>query len=397
MLPFGEFVFPTGKDAFISYLAEKFPHEKDNIKNIVDEMDYLYNKLETVKFGFEFDDKAFLQIIQKWGKKSFKEFIDYYITDNKLRSILYSMWLFSSLPESKASSLFSALMFIVHIIESTFYIEGGCDNLAKTLVEFIKNNNGEILYKSLVSQIIIENGIATGVKLQDGKIYNAKVVIANSSAKHTLKNMVSDPTAVSNVVRRRIEKLNTNISTFSLYFAAKINKDIKSPFIESNQIFYLEDENNDKIYESCLNCDEKPFKQLLISEIPYVQKEGYRTFNVYSLMDFDRCSDWKSVKKVLTEELLEKVKKIVGKYIEEIVVYDSATPQTFYRYTLNERGSMYGYENSCDPYKSMKLKNEIGIKNMFLAGHWTEPGGSVYNAMTSGYNAYELALKYLEN
>ncbi|HOV13262.1 MAG TPA: NAD(P)/FAD-dependent oxidoreductase [Spirochaetota bacterium] len=395
-LPFGEYILPTGYDNFKNYLTTCFPDQKDNIYALMEEMLFLYNEIEFEKFGKPINDKIFFSIIQKWDKKSYKEFIDSFITDEKLRNLLYSLWLYCALPEDKASSLYGVLMLMIHIIESSHYIKDGCDNLAKILSSYIINHGGEIKYSSLVNEIITNEGLAKGVSLDNGEIYYSQVVISNANAKDSLKNLIKNQEILPNIIKRRVDKLDASISTFALYIVAKINNSEKSPFQEANQIFYLDDTNNNAVFDGVISKDYKPFKNLLITEIPNIQKEGYRTYNVYSLMSFNRNDDWQAVKQTLASEMLEKVKGIIGKYWDEVYFVEAATPKTFYRYTLNTNGAMYGFENTCDAYKGAKMENTTGIKNLFLAGHWTKPGGSVYNAMTSGYKAYELTLEYLK-
>ncbi|HPO49052.1 MAG TPA: NAD(P)/FAD-dependent oxidoreductase [Spirochaetota bacterium] len=394
-LPFGEYTLPTGFDNFKGYLAGLFPAESENINRMMGEALFLYNEMEFEKFGKPVDEKKFFSIIQKWGKKSYKDFIDAFISDDRLRKILYSLWLYCALPEGEASSLYGVLMLMIHIIESSHYINGGCDNLAKILADYIVENNGEIRYSSEVKEILIKDDLAYGVRLQDGTELYADVVISNANAKDTLKKFVVNPENLSNIIKRRIDKLIPSISTFALYIVAKINPDVKSPFSEANQIFFLDEEDNENIYKRSLEKDREPFGNLLITEIPGIQKEGYRTYNVYSLMSFDRYEDWGEVKKTLSDKMLDKVKSIVKDYWSDIFFVESATPKTFYRYTLNTCGSMYGFENTSDAYRGAKMENSVGVKNLFLAGHWTKPGGSVYNAMTSGMKAFELAKNYL--
>ena len=391
ILPDSDVVLPTGIENFKNHLVNLFPHEKDNIDAIITEMTMLYEMMEMEKFGHKTDPKAMMAILQKWGKKSYGEFIDAYISDEKLRRIFYSLWLFCNLPEKKASCLFAVLMLMIHIVEGTHYIKGGCDMLAENLVKYIEEHDGVVRYSSMAECIIMEDGKARGVRLSDGTEFYSDAVIAGCNAKSVLQKLVSDKDSISGVVKRRIEKLEPALSSFAMYFAARVDNAVKNPFGEANQIFYLEENDNDAIYDACLNEKNGVFKNLLITEIPGEQKDGVKTFNVYSLMSYDRSQDWAMVKKKLSEKLSEKVKKILGGYIKEIVVSEFGTPATFYRYALNEKGSMYGFENTCDPYKGLKLDNKTGIANLFFAGHWTQPGGSVYNAMTSGYNAFELA------
>ncbi len=395
-LPFGDYTLPAGYDNFKNYLIEQFANEKENIESMMAEMLHLYEVIEFEKFGKPLDQKEFFNVIQKWGKKSYKEFIDTYINDTNLRTLLYSLWLFCALPEDKASSLYGVLMLTIHIVESSFYIKGGCDNLAKILANYIKNNKGDIKFSKTVNEFTTDNGLVTGVKTDSGEEYFAKVVISNASAKDTLKNFIKDQSYLPNLIKRRIDKLDPSISFFALYVVAKVDDRYLSPFDDANQIFYLEDSDNNLNFEGSLSEDKEPFKNLLITEIPNIQKEGYKTYNIYSLMSYNRCSDWALVKGQLVDKMLQKVKNIVGDYWQEVYFAEGATPKTFYRYTLNTNGAVYGFENTSDGYKGAKMENTTGIKNLFLGGHWTKPGGSVYNAMTSGYKAFELAKDYLE-
>lgn len=395
--PFGEWTLPAGLENFKNYTISNFPHEEKNINNLLDEMHILYNLFELEKFDINIDKVKQKEMIQKWAKRSYKEFIDYFIKDQTLQKILYSMWLYSNLPEDKSASLFNSMMFMVHILESSYYIKGGCDRLARVLVNYITDNNGEIKFNSLVEKIIIENDLAGKVILSDGKEYTCKSIIINSSPKHALKNMVTHPELISGTIRRKLDKLETSLSAYAIYFAAKINKNIKSPFKESAQLFYVDDDDNNLIYESCINSNTKPFKNILLTEIPDKENDDIKTFNILSLISYDRNPDWKEIKKEYTENLLNKVKNILKDYIVEIIVLESGTPSTFYRYTLNDKGAMYGFENTKDPFKQTKLDNTTGIANMFLSGHWTIPGPSVYNAMTSGFYAYKLAKEFLES
>jgi prolycopene isomerase len=43
---------------------------------------------------------------------------------------------------------------------------------------------------------------------------------------------------------------------------------------------------------------------------------------------------------------------------------------------------MYGWEPS--PQQMRRLDNETPIRGLYLAGHWTQPGGGVYAVVLSG-------------
>ncbi len=391
--PIGEYTLPVGIDNFYNYLSNLFPDQSTNIKRFIDEGIILYNLFEKEKFDEEIDQEKYREMLSKWGTKNYKDFIDSFITDEKLAFILYSMWIFCALPDSRASALYATLMLFVHIIESTHYIDGGCDKLAKMLVKYIESHNGIVRCNSMVDEILFEDGLAKGVVLSSGESYFSKSVIINCSPKSVVDKLIKDSSNIPNILKRRVGKLLPSLSFVAIYLAVKTNKNIRDPFAESNQIFYLEHMDNDRSYIESITNDTPYFSNLIITKLPSTNSsdKDIVRINVYSLASMDKESDWTAKKEELSRELFDKIDNMFKGYISEVIVCESATPKTFYRYTFNDKGAIYGFENTCDPYKGLKLENKSGIKNLFFASHWTKPGGSIYNAMTSGEEAYKLA------
>jgi phytoene dehydrogenase-like protein len=65
-------------------------------------------------------------------------------------------------------------------------VKGGFINLPKALSKFIKSHGGEIMTSASVKNIIIKDGRATGVRLENGKIIGVKKIIASSTDPFTL-------------------------------------------------------------------------------------------------------------------------------------------------------------------------------------------------------------------
>ena len=72
---------------------------------------------------------------------------------------------------------------------------------------------------------------------------------------------------------------------------------------------------------------------------------------------------------------------------------DEATPLSYERYTGNWLGSSCGWLLTKQTMPSMILgmrKTLPGLDNLYLAGQWVEPGGSVPVVAMSGRNAVQL-------
>ena len=81
--------------------------------------------------------------------------------------------------------------------------------------------------------------------------------------------------------------------------------------------------------------------------------------------------------------ILKKAENIIPNLSERIIILDSATPQTFHRYTGNFNGSAFGWKQ-VSGFRGIK---RYGIKNLYIAGHWGNMGGGVLAAAYSGAKA----------
>ena len=93
---------------------------------------------------------------------------------------------------------------------------------------------------------------------------------------------------------------------------------------------------------------------------------------------------WQGERARLTEELIKKAEKIIPGLSKSIVVKDSATPLTLERYTLNSGGSTLGWAPS-PPMVFNRPPSRTPIKNLYLSGHWTLPGGGISGVISSGW------------
>jgi prolycopene isomerase len=106
---------------------------------------------------------------------------------------------------------------------------------------------------------------------------------------------------------------------------------------------------------------------------------------------------YKALKDGLMPQLLEKMERALG--IQDLErhaeVLSLATPVTIERFTENRGGAYVGWRSSAD--QMMKnIPQQSPVANLFLCGHWVEPGGGVSNVMQGGVNAAELAEQYLK-
>ncbi|MDD8027897.1 MAG: hypothetical protein PHI34_15465, partial [Acidobacteriota bacterium] len=63
------------------------------------------------------------------------------------------------------------------------------------------------------------------------------------------------------------------------------------------------------------------------------------------------------------------------------------------RYTGNYRGAIYGWDQTVDNSIPRRLANKTPIKNLYLAGAWTTPGGGYSAVISSGLECFGEIMK----
>jgi prolycopene isomerase len=78
-----------------------------------------------------------------------------------------------------------------------------------------------------------------------------------------------------------------------------------------------------------------------------------------------------------------RLRQILPGIDSHIVVKLSASAMTSYRFTNNWQGAMLGWEMSPGQLAEGRLPNTTPIKNLYLVGHWTQPGGGITPVIVS--------------
>jgi len=105
--------------------------------------------------------------------------------------------------------------------EGNNVLRGGFINLPLALARYLKTNGGSIITKCGVDKIIIKNGRAIGVKLENGKVIGVKKVIASSTDPHTLIINHIGKENVNSIIVKQMKNLEWGDSILAIYIALK--------------------------------------------------------------------------------------------------------------------------------------------------------------------------------
>ncbi|MDG5816051.1 NAD(P)/FAD-dependent oxidoreductase [Chitinispirillales bacterium ANBcel5] len=383
MWPDYAYTMPADLEELKANLIKDFPSEKDGITALLDSMCSFYSSvIAPVKEG-ELDElKIYRAFLNKHMNQSYKEYLDSFVKDEKLKRIFYSQWPFGGTPPSQAPVAFYVLMFIMHVMEGSHYMEGGFCKLAETLASVITNNGGEVLTRKKVIKIEVEDGLAKRVITEKGDLFDADLIVSNMSP-YVLHRNILDEKHRNKLWLRRLNNLNPSVSSVIIYlgFSAPIDHIIKD-----NITFWYAHDDDDAIFENTNTIDVTEPDHLVF--LNSAHDSAGPTLTIMSFIRQSCSQNWKEDKKTYAQKMLDKTFKLFPEMRDLVSITVTGSPDTFERYTANTGGALYGFENTKSIYGEAKLPLNTHIKNLFQTGHWGKPGGGIWNAMLNGYNAY---------
>jgi prolycopene isomerase len=400
------FSVPANLNEYISMLSKKFPKEEKGISELFKTIKRLKDETEKLQTPLRIWNKLFVPLkyplIFKYYKKTFAEMLADFIKDAKLRSIISAGWPYVGLPPSKVSAMqMAGYLYSAHF-EGHYYLKGGTQVLANTLVKAHRKYGGELQLGTKVTKILIENNKATGVKTAKENKISAKYVVSNADARQTFLSLIGSE-KLSSKFLNRLKRMEPSISFFQVWLGIDMNPRDKG--IIEHEIICYSSYDLDHAYNSCLQgkfeegggiciptfsdpglAPENRHIISLIYPIPYDYKENWETENG------KRGSSYKKLKNEAMHHLIKTAERVIPGLSKNIVLSEAATPLTLERYTENYKGAAYGWASTPDQSGTSRLQPTTLIKKLYLTGHWTTPGGGTIIVALSGRNIAEMII-----
>jgi len=386
--PLGTVTIPSRKEQVIDYLNTGFPGQRAGIAALQEQAALFYGNivkpLLEAERGFTPENREF---VSRFHNKSYKEFIDGIITDEKLRHLFYGQWPYVGSSPEYAPALFFFMMFMMHFIEGSHVCKGGFSTLADALASYIKGRGGEVATKSRVAAVSVENSLVTRAITDRGEEYEAPLFVSNISP-YILHNALIPEPFQGKRWKRRLASLSPSASCVAVYLGMKpgINS-LVTPHIS----FWYPSLDNEKIFSNVLRNKKDGIDHLILLKSSHAPEYPTLTLMNFVLKSFS--SDWKSDKMRIADMMVKKAEELYPGLRSCIEVMEVGSPATFERYTANTGGSLYGFENTRLMYGEAKIPVTTHLPNLFQVGHWGKPGGGIWNVMSNAYAASKMIIR----
>ncbi len=171
------------------------------------------------------------------------KYVRRYVTDQRLRQILEYPMVFLGASPFSAPALYS-LMSALDFREGVFYPLGGLYTIIERLVAIGNSLGVTYHYHSPVAQIVVDEGKARGIILEDGTKLTADIVISNADLHFTETKLLSDKDR--SYPAQYWDKREAGPSALLMYLGVKGSL----PELEHHNLFFADDwkQNFDSIF-----------------------------------------------------------------------------------------------------------------------------------------------------
>ncbi|MEN6310313.1 MAG: NAD(P)/FAD-dependent oxidoreductase [Acidobacteriota bacterium] len=397
--------------AYVGDLAARFPEEKTGIEGLFADMKGLASDVGKLQAaGARIDMSRFARdypfLVRTFGR-TWGAMVDARIKDPKLKAIVSALWGYFGLPPSRLSPFYYALPTIGYLEAGGFYPIGESQKISDAFAAFIESRGGRVMLRTRVEKILVKDGAAYGVKTADGREFTGKVVVSNANAPDTFRKMLDEPDLLKTTLAR-MNKLSIGLATFQVFLGLK--KDLVGEIgLKDTEIFYNPDYDIEADYAAAVRGDftDPGFGATLYDNLykgyspdgkntlSLMTLQGYGPWEKYEADYFAGRKDaYRAEKDRLADILIDKTEKILLPGLRRAIeVKEVATPLTNVRYTANPRGAVYGWDQTLDNSGQSRFPMRTPVKNLYLAGAWTFPGGGYGACIPSGLLCFAEIMK----
>jgi prolycopene isomerase len=402
-----EIIFWPDIDRFLEELYPLFPGEKDNLRAFYDDLYKKYENIviknEVISPPSEFSPRQGLRRLlsdplvifkmQKLLSTSIKDLMQKYFRTPDIVDFfdkLCSAYSYTTAEETPA--VLAATMFIDNHVGGVYFPAGGVQMLPNVIEKAFERDGGQVLYRQLVDEILIRDGQAYGVRLQNGIEIRAERVIANA----TVWNIYGKLIRPEHIAPERLKWAQSLIPTFpsmTLYLVVD-----REGFPEDVFPWEIYIENRKEIdssdltlyINSLVDATLCPPEHLVVMAIspnmctwPPPGDPGYRS------------EDYEAQKQREAEKMLDQIEMHIPGFRQQIRELIIGTPSTIERFLLKNGGAVGGPKNQIGQEMLNRLHARSEWKRLYFCGDSTVMGTGQPATAVSGVGAANVILREL--
>jgi phytoene desaturase len=384
---------PGGLEAFVEAHVREFPGERAGLEKLVALCAEIYREVpldpiylsfwQTVQMVKRFPS------LRSYERATVADVLDQHLSDPRLKSLFATLWPYTGLPPTRLSFVFWSVLLMNYVVDGSFYCQGTFARLSEALVSALVDHGGELVLGCGAQRIVTKDGQVRGVLLDGGQQIEVPVVISNADATQTFDDLVGVDQLPDEFVAG-YRRLRPSLSACVVYLGTDL--DLRALGACHAMLAYRSWDHAETHSQMLAGRPTATLITIPTLSDPSIAPPGQNIIVGLTPVPFASEEHWADVKSRYVDTIVALVADLFPGLKDHITFVEGATPHTLRRYSRNTGGAMYGWEHSPDQAGLSRLGHNTPVRGLYLAGHWTRPGGGVYAAVGSGLGAAQAVL-----
>ena len=254
------------------------------------------------------------------------------------------------------------------------YPVGGPQRIAQSLSATVRAAGGEVRTAAGVAAILVENDRASGVRLQDGRVEHAPVVVSAMGAINTAQALSP---GVAPEWQARLRQHRNSSSYVALFLG--FEGDIRDTGLDGANHWIYTNGPDQLAWRDPTNTD-APALFVSFGSLNNPTHRGGHTAEVLAFCNWTHFAEWQAshlgqrpedylaIKAWLEDRLLAQFGRLFPALRERIVFHELATPLSHASYAGAQQGAMYGLRLTPERLLEPGLHVRTPVPGLFLAG-----------------------------
>ena len=421
VLPNLRFRIPADRELYEQRLLETFPKESTGIKaycRLLREVEHMASLMGANPSKLKLLSEVVLhgRLVARNRNATIGQFLDKHIKDPDLKAVILGQSGDYGVRPSRASALLHCGL-SNHYFKGAFYPRGGGQIIADELASVIEENGGAVLLRKPVREILVENGVAVGVRVETSRKtfanIRAKTVISNADLKQTLLELLPDQVLSD---EQKTQADNYEMAAAIFITCVGVRGDMRELGMGTTNYWQFDSNDFEGLFDRMERGDLTPTCAYITSaslKDPHTAghaPDGITSLEIMTILSgnpehwgvtkdpksslsYRKNEDYLAKKALVEKQLLERLEKLFPGTSSRIELVESATPVTHTRYTWAASGSGYGIAATPEQFMDRRPGYRGPVPGLYLCGASTRAGHGIVGAMMSGYQAAKRAAR----
>lgn len=381
--------FVAGRENFAAELKKHFPKEADAIDAYV-ELVYKVARSMQKFFTGQAMPKGMSAVynavrgalVPRECLMTVREVLEELTQDQELIGVLTGQWGDYGMVPAQASFIMHAAV-AKHYFNGGYYPIGGSWKIAHNVLPVVRASGGDIFTYARVQEILVENGRACGVRMENGDVIRADNVMSSVGARMTYEKLLPQPLREQHKFPEKLKKVKASGSSLCLFLGFKgSSQELKLP--KTNLWIYPTPNHEKNVAEFTQPDSEFPLLYVSFPSAKDPEWEqhyaGKSTVQVITMAPYEWFEKWRgstwnqrggeyeAFKEKLADRMLAALYKQMPQLEGKLEVREMATPLSTEWFHLYDRGEIYGLDHDPARFKQNWLHPVTPVKNLYLTG-----------------------------